>query len=126
MADTLIRGLDGGKDKLSSQQVGSTKAHRLGQDPVHLGQSKLLVVCQPSAGSVALSFCEKKIVRRRRKQDDRRIVIDDGMEPGRDAGEVGIKTLRDINRPPLRSDVLEGIEKLPVTSVGGPTLFIAS
>ena len=62
MADTLIRELDRGEDKLASEKVRSTNAHRSGQDPVHFGERQLFAVRQPPAGSVALSFREKKIV----------------------------------------------------------------
>ena len=62
MANTLIREFDRREDKLASEKVRSTNAHRVGQDPVHFRERQLFAVRQPAAGSVALSFRKKKIV----------------------------------------------------------------
>src|SRR5439155_12258223 len=37
-------------------------------------------------------------------------------------GKIRIKTLRNIDRSPLRRDISKRADELPVTSVGGPTL----
>src|SRR5207248_2985231 len=65
---------------------------------------------------------EEKIMRCGGEQNDRRIVVDDGMNTRRDAGEVRVKAFGYVDWSPIVGDISERLNELPVASVGDPTL----